>query len=271
MKDKGKKIRIALLVSVLACIFAGLGLTIATDKAQEAGPCDNRQWESSKEELDCRFPPPPIGRWHAVYTEEFAKEHNLPPENISTDLSPGVDYMEMDVQPYGNGGTACLVNMLIRKPNDVAVYNKGEEYQWGPELHAHRKLAHFIDLDAHKDKLRRITTFGFTTRDNPYDPNRSYTIGSSFAFHAEYILDGYDYITANASCYHIVAYPKPFPDGWAFNYAKASVWGHHEASYKYMDQPGRPKGKDFYDSRISINIPRELISTVFKDMPIGGR
>lgn len=234
-------------------------------------PCYGRQWESPAEELNCRFPPPPIGRWHAVYSEEFAKEHNLPPENISDDLSDGVDYMEMDVQPYGNGGTACLVNMLIKKPNDVAVYNVGDKYQWGRELHAHRKLAHMLGLDKHKNKLKGITTFGLAPRNMQYDPKKTYGIGSSFAFHAEDILEGYDYVTANAGCYYILSDTSRFPNKWAFDVARASVRGRYESRFNAPNAPERPKGEDFFDSIFLINIPKEILTNVFKDMPIGGR
>jgi|GEM_PF-1892490 len=258
------KAKILFTAMFLALLFVSSYWVFAQDK--EKSPCEGRQWESSKEELECRFPNPPIGRWHAVYTEEFAKEHSLPPENISTDLSPGVDYMEMDVQPYGNGGTACLVNMLIKKPNDVAVFNLGDMYKWGAELHAHRKLSHMLDLDKHKDKLKGITTFGLAPRSMQYDPKKTYGIGSSFAFHAEDIVDGYDYITANASCYNILSDPERFPDGWSFNYAKASVWGRNQKNIPHISEKEK-----FFNSRIAINIPKEIISNVFKDMPIGGR
>ena len=124
----GIKTKIVLAVALL--VFGFLNTDWAFGQDKQKSPCAGRQWLNSKEELECRFPNPPIGRWHAVYTAEFAKVHSLPPENISTDLSPGVDYMEMDVQPYGNGATACLVNILIKQPNDVAAYNKTKTYSW---------------------------------------------------------------------------------------------------------------------------------------------
>lgn len=268
ISQKKKSLYIASIVAVLLVVAV---FSFAKMQPKEPSPCDGRQWESIQENLACRYPPPPIGRWKAVYTEAFANTHDLPPENISTDLSPGVDYMEMDVQPYGNGGTACLVNMLIKKPNDVAVYNIGDKYQWGPDLHANRKLAHMIDLDAYKNKLQGITTFGLAPRNMQYDPKKTYGIGSSFAFYAEDILAGYDFITADAGCYYILSDPSRFPDKWAFNYAKASVWGRYKPYAMTVKNWKMPKDKEFFDSRLSINIPRELISNVFKDMPIGGR
>lgn len=165
--------RAALLIftlGVLAVLIAA-GLTLVGPIKKS--PCAGRQWKDADEYFACKFPPPPIGRWHAVYTKEFAQAHNLPPAHISTDLSPGVAYMEMDVQPYANGLTACLVNMLIEKPNDVAVYNSyGKEWPWSGVLHARRKLTHFIDLEEYKNNLRRITTFGLAPRNMQYDSKK---------------------------------------------------------------------------------------------------
>ncbi len=239
--------------------------------SNDAIVCQGRQWKNPAEQLACKYPSPPIGRWAAVYTKEFAEAYDLPQDNISTDLSPGVDYMEMDVQPFNEKGVACLVNMLIKKPNDVAVYKGGVAKVWGEDFHKQRKLLQLIDVNEHKVSLREIATFGLTTRDNPYNPKRSYTIGSSFAFYAPDVLDGYDYVSANAGCYHIIKNKKIFPDGWAFNYAKASVWGRDQYRFSGLDDPRRPKGKAYYDSRVRINVPKEIISEVFKNMPIGGR
>lgn len=264
-----KKKRVFTLLVILGVIIVGV---LFSTHLKKMSPCDGQQWSSPQEYLDCRFPKPPIGRWHAVYSAEFAKSHNLPPENISNDLSPGVDYMEMDVQPYADGLTACIVNMLIKKPNDVAVYGgKSFAKNWEKEFHRRRQLSHLLDLDQHKDNLQEIATFGFTTRDNSFDESRSYSIGSSIAFYGGEALVGNDYISANASCYHMIAYPKAFPDGWAFNYAKASIWGRNEYRFKTGFDARRPEGKAFYDSRITINIPQELVLAIMKDMPMGGR
>jgi len=257
---------IFMVFAVAACLLG------APASAKEPGPCDGIQWEHPNDRLKCLYPDPPIGRWKAVYTEAFAKNHDLPLENISTDLSSGVDYMEMDVQPYGNGGTACLVNMLIKRPNDVAVFNGfGKEWDWSSELHDRRRLSHFIDLDKHKGKIQRITTFGLSPRNMKYDPKKSYGMGSAFAYYAEDILAGYDYITANAGCYHLLSDTTRFPGGWAFDIAKASVWGRYKSNYGHVDSPYIPKKERFFNSLFQINIPHELISTVFRDMPIGGR
>lgn len=88
------KLNLSVLVMV---IFFAMSLSACREQTPSA--CAGKQWEDPSDALDCIYPSPPIGRWHAVYTEEFAQKHDLPKENISTDLSPGVDYMEMDVQP----------------------------------------------------------------------------------------------------------------------------------------------------------------------------
>jgi len=257
--------------TIIFCLLTVLSLTACREegKASES-PCDGRQWNNTQEYLDCHFPKPPIGRWHAVYTEEFAKEHSLPLENVSKDLSPGVDYMEMDVQPYADGLTACLVNMLIKKPNDVAVFNSyGEDFSWSSKLHERRKLIHSLDLNIDKSTLRRITTFGLAPRNMQYDPKKTYGIGSSFAFYSRDLVGSYDYFLANADCYHIISTKERFPAGWAFNIAKASVWGREKP--RYLEGWKTPKDKDFFNSLFLINIPHELVSAIMKDMPIGGR
>lgn len=262
------KIGVMLLVTLFVAVAA---FALILDQSKNPGPCDGKIWKSPQERHACIYPDPPIGRWKAVYTKDFAKAHNLPPENISRDLSPGVDYMEMDVQPYGNGGVACLVNILIKKPNDVS-FMSDEAYPWEMELHNRRRLAQFLELDSHKPQLKRIATFGLTPRNTRYDAHKTYGIGSSFAFYAEDVLPGYDYITANADCYYILSNPDLFPDDWAFNVAKASEWGrYHYGLYESKSvKPPRDK-KTFFYSRFSINIPHELIESVFEGMPIGGR
>jgi len=254
------------LVFILLAAFCAGAYFLSHKPSSCKGP-----WNSPEEMMECKFPNPPIGRWKAVYSEEFAKEYNLPPENISSDLSPGVDYMEMDVQPYAENGVACLVNMLIKKPNDVAVYNSGSEFTWSTDLNANRTLLRWIDLDSNKDRLKLISTFGLSSRNDTYDPKRSYSIGSTFAFYVSNVLNGYDYISANANCYHLISKDKLFPDGFAFNYAKGSIWGYDKPQYKSLNNPNRPTGESFFNSRIYINIPSELLLTVFEDMPVGGQ
>lgn len=248
-------IGLLLVVSLTAC---------REDSTPKVSLCEGRQWKDSREELNCRFPPPPIGRWHAVYTKEFAKVHNLLPENISKDLSPGVDYMEMDVQPYGDGGTACLVNMLVKKPHDIALYPRGI-----PTLPDDRKLIHLIDIDHLKAKIKGTASFSSASRNYKIE-KRGYE-GSTIAMYIEDALPGYDYLSANKYCRHISMNPKYFPDGYAFWVNKASVWGLYHYIYYNMDMHGRPKGQDFYNSHFFINIPHELISNIFQNVPIGGR
>ncbi|HPD82231.1 MAG: hypothetical protein R3D88_08350 [Alphaproteobacteria bacterium] len=250
-----------LILSLLAII----PLSACGESSPTKSPCDGRQWKNSGEEIDCRFPPPPIGRWHTVYTKEFAKAHDLPPENISTDLSPGVDYMEMDVQPYGNGGVACLVNMLVKKPHDIAFYPRHI-----PPLPEDRKLMHLIDLDHLKEKIKGTGAFSSASRD--YKIEKSGYERSTIAMYVEDALPGYDYISANQYCRDVSMHPQYFPDGYAFWINRASIWGKYEQRFKHMEDYGRPKSdEDFQKSHFFISIPRELISTIFKDVPLGGQ
>ena len=268
-----KQINLSLLV-----LFLALSLTSCREDNVEENPCKGRQWDNAGEYLNCKFPSPPHGRWHAVYTKEFAEKYNLPKENISKDLSPGFDYMEMDVQPYalniephGHDLTACMVNMLVKRPNDIALYGGGNMSDvWEIPFHNRRKMLQLIDLEEHKSQLREIGSFGLSDRNYKYDPKAGYSIGSSIAFYGGVVLDEYDYISANASCYYLISREELFPDGWTFNYAKASVWGKEKYRFKRGFDPRRLKGKDFFDSVSYINIPSELVSTIYKDMPMGG-
>jgi len=230
--------------------------------------CKGRQWENPQEHLDCVYPPPPHGRWHAVYTEEFAKARDLPLDNVSEDLSPGVDYMEMDVQPYGHElkGTACLVNMLIKKPHDVALYSAKKHTARLPE---NRKLLHLIDLDSNKVELKPLDTFESSARAWNND-NEGYR-ASTLALYSEDVLPGYDYFTANKKCRDVSMHPQYYPDGYAFWVNKASVWGRYESRFIHLHQTGRPRGEEFFNSHFFINIPHELISNVFHDIPKGGK
>ncbi len=233
----------------------------------DLGPCSGRQWKDTAEMLECRWPSPPIDRWKAVYTRDFAEKYNLPLENVSSDLTPGIDYMEMDVQPYGSNGVACLANMLIRKSHDFAFFNMGQSQ--AIPLPGDRKLSHWIDLFQYTNKLQATTAFNFNSRD--YLTNKRGFRQSAFAMYAEDVLPGYDFVTANAACRGMSMRPDYFPDGFAFWIAKASVWGKFETPYTNSKDPRRPKGDEFFDSHLFINIPHELVSAIFKDVPIGGR
>jgi len=233
-------------------------------------PCAGKNWGSSLEELKCRFPVPPKDRWYAVYTQGFANEHDLPLENISKNLPSGVDYMEMDVQPYKNWRgeeiMACLVNMLVKKPHDIALYNLGDQPM--VNLSNDRRLSRLIDLEEHRGDLKAITTFNIVSKD--YYRKKGFR-STTFAMVIEDALSGYDYISANAQCRSISMKPKYFPDGYALWAAKASIWGKYQTPYTSADNPARPRGKNFYNSHIHIDIPSEIISNIFKDVPVGGQ
>jgi hypothetical protein len=203
-----------------------------------------------------------------VYTKDFAEAHNLPPENISTDLSPGVDYMEMEVMPSGKdfAWTACMANMLIKKPHDVAMYGDYER-DGTPSTFIHplpkdRKLAHFIDLDRFKGSLKPTVSF--------YPGGRSGFRISSYAMYVEDVLPGYDYFSANNHCRGVSMHPQSFPHGYGFWIGKASVWGRYEMVYRQSGTP-IPQGEDFDKSFFFVNIPHELISTIFDGVPLGGK
>jgi len=259
---------VVIFLSILA-----VNLTPAKGYAELPERCKGKKWNNTDEYMDCVYPPPPIGRWKAVYTKEFANEHNLPKENISKDFSEGVDYMEMDVQPYSDrGGVACLVNMLVKNPNDIAFHKKlsKDRYSWAKELHERRKLTRFIDLEDYKGKLKKITSFASSSRDYDYRLKKGF-MSSTFAFYIEGILPNYDYITANYSCGSVSTNPNYFPNGYAFWVSKASVWGKYDQLYGRLEDVNRPKGDELHNSHFFINIPKELIEAIFKDVPVGGK
>lgn len=250
----------------LICLLAILSLggclekEFITEKA-----CANKKWDTPEEHLDCLFPHPPIGRSHAVYTNEFAKKYNLSRENISYDLSPGIDYMEMDVQNYGTGTVACLVNILVKKPHDISFVNLGEAKVI--EFPQNRKVANFIDLNELDASLKATTVFHSASRD--YQLEKRGFRASTFAMYSENVLSGYDYITANQQCRLVSLHPEYFPNGYALWVGKASVWGRYETPYGSDSSSQKPRGDDFYNSHFFINIPHELISKIFQDVTIG--
>jgi len=250
----------------LILLVIGVGLVGCKEtKSARFKACDNKEYEDISDYQDCQYPNPPIGRWHAVYSNEFARKHDLPLENVSTDLSPGVDYMEMDVQPHGNGGTACLVNMLVKKPHDIALYPSDHL----PGLPKDRKLIHLLDLGHFKNKVKPIASFSAATRN--YKIEKSGYETTTFAIYVEDVLPGYDYFGANANCKMMSMHPSVFPDQFAFWINKASVWGKYKMLHRRYEAPTTPKGEDFFNSHFFINIPSELITNIFKDVPVGGQ
>lgn len=262
---KKLKIRYAVIGAlIIALSAAGFGYFYATKTPSSI--CAGRQWKDPDEQLDCLYPFPPTGRWKAVYTREFAKENALPPENISTDMSPGVEYMEMDVQQYTtNSSKACLVNMLVRKPHDIALYASDSN----PAYDKNRKLGHFLNLKIKHSDLRSVASFSSASRN--YVTDRRGFRASTYASVAEDVLPGYDFFSANANCRDVSMHPQYYPDGYAFWISKSSVWGRYNMLHRNLDAPDTPKGMEFDRSHFFINIPGELISATFKDVPIGGQ
>lgn len=265
MTLKKLKIRYAV-ISALIIVLAGGGFGYSYITKKPSSICAGRQWKDPDEQLDCLYPFPPTGRWKAVYTQEFAKKYALPSENISTDMSPGVDYMEMDVQQYTtNSSKACLVNMLVRKPHDIALYS----FDRNPAYDKNRKLSHLLELNVKHADLKSIASFSSASRD--YMTDKRGFRASTYASVAEDVLPGYDFFSANANCRDVSLHPQYYPDGYAFWISKASVWGRYDMLHRNLDAPDTPKGMEFERSHFFINIPGELITVIFKDVPIGGR
>lgn len=226
-----------------------------------ANDCDEIGWKDPKARLDCLYPNPPIGRWHAVYTEEFAKEYNLPKKNISNDFSEGVDYMEMEVLPYGNGGIACMANMLVKKPHDIALYDSNMIRT--PMLSSDRKLLRVINIDNEKNNLKPFITLDSASRD--YSENTGFS-DSTFSMFIENVISGYDYISADMDCRNMSMHLEHYPDQYAFWVNKASIWGKFVNKYQSSKVAGRPKEEDFFNSHFFINVPKELPQEIFKDI-----
>lgn len=233
------------------------------EESTAANKCDHLP-KLSKKRVKCEYPSPPAGRWHAVYTAEFAKEHDLPLENVSTELSAGVDYMEMETFPLEEQ-MLCLTNMLVKKPHDIALYD-------GPgtltDFMKERQMLRLIDIQEHRYKQKAIPTFNMASRDFVYD--KSGFRQSTMAMYAEDVLPGYDYFSANYQCMKISIEAKrgdtDFPDGFAFWVNKASVWGRYEMKHKIYTAPDTPKGMDFYKAHSFIPIPGVLLSEIFRDL-----
>jgi len=204
---------------------------------------------------------PPIGRWHAVYTAEFAEKHNLPPENITTNLSEGIAYMEMETLPrmVRQPHTMCMVNMLVQKPHDISMTIKDGLL---PNILGDRKLLHLINIQSYKDQLKPISSIYASSYD--FKPEKRGFEGSTYAVYAENVLKYYDYFSASYGCKRIPLHHNYYPDGYGFRINKASVWGKYERKYSYIDQPGRPKGEDYYNSKFFIRIPEKIILNIFE-------
>lgn len=224
-----------------------------------------KKFDNPEDYNNCYYPNPPVGRFHAVYTESFAKEYDLPLENVSHDLSEGVDYMEIDVQPLSEIFVTCWVNMLVRKPHDIALYGPQENYS----AHLKRDLIKIEKIKVPREKIRSLNTFSKASRD--YNNTTKGYRGSTTTFFVESINQKYDYFSSDIGCSNIAMHPKNFPDEYAFWVAKASVWGRHERNFDHIDDKGRPQGKDFFESHFFINVPEELISKIYKDVYVGGK
>ncbi len=218
------------IIILILCVFAFSG---CDEQSSNQNPylenrptvsCEERQWKHPSERMECLFPDPPIGRWHAVYSAEFAERHNLPKENISTDLSPGVDYMEMEVVPFGrdNIGTGCFVSFLMQQPHDIAVFsNTKNQQQFFSE---NKKVFRFFDLNNRRNDLLRSRSFSFISRDYNYDKDQGF-FTTTLAFQKQNVLKNYDVFSVNAGCKTLsMNADSYYPDGYGFRAERASLY-----------------------------------------------
>lgn len=159
-----------------------------------------------------------------------------------------------------------MVNMLVKKPHDISFYGSNN-YSWADKFNENRKHIHLLDINTKEVLFKSASSFDIASR---HKKNRGFR-RSSVAFYSENFLEGYDYVSAKAGCRKLSLEKQYFPHNFAWLVNKASVWGRYKKRYRNVEDPNRPQGQDFYDSHLSINIPSEIISTVFKDAPVGGQ
>lgn len=213
------------------------------------------------------IPEPAMGLTAAAYTAGFAEAHHLPPENISSDFNAGVAYMDMQVIPiYEGSGPLCVVNMLVKKPHDIAYFPRWEITPWAKAFNAHRKLTLYLTQPA-PPEVRELSSFEMATRDAT-ELRKGYR-QSTMAYYIPNYIEGYDYFSAILGCGF--ASLRLLRDGYnvdAFSFVvqRASVWGGDTQKYKYVGLLGNPPAKEYPRLFFHINIPKELIAHIFKEM-----
>lgn len=224
-----------------------------------------------KELKECKYPSPDIGSWKALYTEELAKEYNLPPENIKADMPDNVAYMEMMVPNYtarNYNARRCIFNTLVKKPNDISFVNMGtdEDKETWIKMNAERKLLKLIDIDSKKDRMKISTSSSVASSNYSIEKG---TIFPSVAYYIGDVLPNYDYLTVMVGCDSLSRrYSKYFPDKLSLWVAKASVWGKYKSNYSSYSDYNIPVASKYYKSYFHINIPQEIVSEVFKGVRI---
>lgn len=224
----------------------------------------------SMEIFEAKYPPPPIGRWAAAYTESFANVYRLPSAGISKELSPAVDYMEMEALMGWKGNILCVTNMLVKQPNNLALYGLGTSAP-GPEYNTfnrNRKLLHFMDIEYPVESFRVINTIYQSVQGYPKVGSTSSMVAAFYAKNPTtdaQPIPGYDYISTVNLCSSLTMdvqrYAKKY--GLALQVNKASVWGKYTPkTANYMD-PRHPKGKAFYDSLLYIKVPNSIIGALY--------
>lgn len=219
---------------------------------------------------------PPIGRWGAVYSADFAEKYRLPVEGVVSDMPAQVDYMELDTLegPSWVKGPMCFVNFLVKRPNDYAFHPKtwwgGDKVRVAYVEYNHlRKLLHLVPYQYPINGLRGVNTFEVIFDDNDDYPDY-YWSGESMltAFYSAEVLDGYDYITGEYDCNRTAVTLLNGRVGVGIRVQKASVWGKWETKYPAQNSEGRPQDEDYRRSFISVVIPPQLIRKIWNDVTL---
>tara|TARA_B100001750_G_C15512730_1_gene604793 strand:+ start:2017 stop:2859 length:843 start_codon:yes stop_codon:yes gene_type:complete len=242
-------------------IFATM--QIENNLAKSFDNCPDMEFtgDFAKDYARCNFVDPPAGLWHAVYTKDFAEEYNLPPENITDNLSDGVAYMEMETLKRTNDTIACVTNMLVERPNDIAKW--GREHDRIKLLPEDRKLLHLVDIKKHQTELKPIGSFS-SIANLDYDSSTDGFLGSPNGGYAESVLIDYDYFTVSDSCDAARRLPNYYPDDYALYVSKASIWGLYDKKYKTLADTESPEvQKLIQNSYLTFTIPLELITKIY--------
>tara|TARA_B100001750_G_C15496812_1_gene594725 strand:- start:604 stop:1458 length:855 start_codon:yes stop_codon:yes gene_type:complete len=274
-----KKLFIALaIILVIGVVLTGLfaqtkmgkvifsTMQIENNLAKSFDNCPDMEFtgDFAKDYARCNFVDPPAGLWHAVYTKDFADAYNLPPENITDNLSNGVAYMEMETLQRTNDSIACVTNMLVERPNDISKW--GREHSRLKLLPEDRKLLHFIDIQKNGDDLKPLGSFSSIAH-NDDNSLVSGFMGSSDGGYIENAIEGYDFFTIGGSCDATRRLPYYYPDGYTFYIYKASIWGLYKKKYTSPDQRKSPEVQGLIkNSHLIINIPEEIIESIFSGL-----
>jgi hypothetical protein len=232
------------------------------DMAFAQGRSGDEMIELVRQQWEKQEPLPAVSKWKALYTSAFAEKYSLPADNISENLPLGVDYMEMDVEYFNGNNKACMLNLLVKEPHDLAAYsNNNKTHAWAKSFNNSRQLTHFVTK---KIPLKQIQTVDTASVD--YDgKSRGFRATTTGFFGANY-LPGYDYFSADMDCARQNSYLKENRytiEDFAVRLAKASIWGKYEPKLSPGD-PDYPNGEAFVKSYVSISNPKEIIRFIYE-------